>query len=117
MKLFPGDVNHLVYEQNYQNAKDHQLKPIVSKHLELVSFVHRFFPNAMPDILRQHEIYQEQITKGKNILEQIYPKNKVIAYKKCHELILAPKKSQGYFLIQEQKNKENEFLPIQNILP
>ena len=57
LKLFSMDVKHLVYNRNYRNAKDDLLHKSVPKHLELVSFVHSFFPNAMPDILRENKLY------------------------------------------------------------
>ena len=117
IKLFPGHVNHLVYGHKYQNEKDHLLKPNISKHLELVSFVNSFFPNAMPDILKQHNLHQEKLLTQKIVLENLYPENRMLAYKRCHELIFAPKKSQGYFSLQEQKKEKNEFTFIENIIP
>ena len=48
----------------------------------------------MPDVLKQ----KEEKLKNK-FLEELYPEKRMIAYKKCYELRIVPKKSQGYFPI------------------
>ena len=58
----------------------------------------------MPDILGQHYQSLKNHIKDIQILQELFPGKKMIAYKKCHELILAPKKSQGYFAMSEGAN-------------
>lgn len=50
----------------------------------------------MPNILDQHLAYIQNHLKHTKYLEDLFPENKMIAYRRCYELVLAPKKSQGY---------------------
>lgn len=111
VSLFPQKTKHILYNRNYGNKNYDVVKEPTFKHVELASFVHRYFPISMPDLLSQHYSSLQQHSKHMKLLEDLFPNVNVLAARRCHELVLAPKKSQGYLPINEgmnQKEKEKK---------
>lgn len=57
LESFPKSVKHLIYNRNFTNKEYSLAKEPLPQHLELVSFVNKFYPTCMPDILQQHYDY------------------------------------------------------------
>lgn len=97
LSLFADSVEHLVYNRAYRNSTD-QLESLanLSSQVELVSALSRHFPTCMPDLEAIHFDYVKQFIGSTQAIDLLFPEKKVKAYKKCHELIVAPKKSWGY---------------------
>jgi hypothetical protein len=53
----------------------------------------------MPDVVGQQYNYINNHLKQVKVLEELFPNNTIIGYRKCHELVLVPKKSQGYAMV------------------
>jgi CO dehydrogenase nickel-insertion accessory protein CooC1 len=51
---FSENVNHVIYNRKYMNKNYDMAEEPVPQHMNLVSFVHKFSPSLMPDILKQH---------------------------------------------------------------
>lgn len=60
----------------------------------------------MPDILQQHlDNLHSNFGKNAKVLEDILIGANAHCYKRCYELVIAPKKNQGYSLLGEMKEK------------
>ena len=101
VKIFPMEVQHVIYNRDYLNKDYDPRKEPVSRHIELVSFVNKYFPTCMPDILAQQNNHIQKHMTDNKFLEELFPERRVTCYRRCHELVLAPKKSQGYFLMND----------------
>ena len=106
MSLFDANVSHIIYNRHYRNEDYNPADQPVPKHLELVSFVNQYFPTCMPNILGRHANYIKSHWDSCSSFEKLFPNNRVIGYKRCHELVLAPQKNQGYFMIKEEGKKK-----------
>jgi hypothetical protein len=97
LSLFADNVEHLVYNRAYRNSTD-KLESLVnlSAQVELVSALSRHFPTCMPNLEAIHFDYVKEFIGKTQAIDLLFPEKKVKAYKKCHELIVAPKKSWGY---------------------
>lgn len=108
LSRFPNKVKHILYSRDYGNKDYNLIKEPVFKHMELASFVHKYFPASMPDILGHHYSCIAQHSPQVKLLEDLFPHNWVMASRRCYELVLAPKKNQGYFPINEGLNQKEK---------
>ena len=108
--MFPVSVEHMVYNRQFRNADD-KLESLVnlSSQVELVSALHSHFPLCMPDLRLKHLQFVHQFVGATTAIDLLFPEHRVRAYRKCHELIVAPKKSWGYKRIHELPREKVEF--------
>lgn len=83
--------------------------------MQLVSSLSKYFPACMPDLQQHHLQFVKDFMGKTQAIDLLFPEHKVTAYKKCHELIVAPKKSWGYKCVYELKKEKNETIEVPQI--
>jgi hypothetical protein len=80
----------------------------MSGSVRLVSELSKHFPICMPDLHSIQYKYIKEYLGSTEPIDLLFPDHKVKAYKRCHELIVAPKKSWGYRPVGGTEKKEEE---------
>ncbi len=100
LSCFSTETEHVVYNRKFKNSTD-SLEDLISlsSQVRLVSSLHAHFPLCMPNLMEKHLQYISEYVGKTEAIDSLFPEFKVRAYKRCHEMVIAPKKSWGYKLV------------------
>lgn len=60
----------------------------------------------MPNLEEIHVNFVKEFIGATQAIDLLFPEKKVTAYKKCHELVVSPKKSWGYKSVYDIKKEK-----------
>lgn len=113
LSLFAPHVEHLLYNRQYRNSTD-QLESLLnlSAQVQTVSNLHTFFPNCMPNLQAKHLNFIKDFIGNTQAIDTLFPEKRIQAYKKCYEVIVAPKKSWGYKCVYDAKKEKPDTIYV-----